>query len=204
MGSLRKELAAALIAISRDDRFEIEIRMQADRPYEHSLNTLAMQAIEGGYDWWLTFDDDQCPTQNPLDLIGLDLDVVSCPAPMWASDKSPRCPVVWNAFDDLGGSQFKIHTPMSGLQEVGVTGSGALLIGRRVFLAVESPFLIEWDNRGRKIAGPDIAFCRRARARGFKIWVHFDYPCRHYVNVDMAEVGTWIVEHMRADTCRPT
>ena len=198
MGSVRKELASAIRGMSRDERYEVDVTYQSERPYEHNLNLLALRAIDGEYDWWLTFDDDQCPTKNPLDLIGLDLDVVSCPAPIWMPDQSPRCPVVWNAFDDLGGSQFKIHTPMSGLQEVGITGSGALLIARRVFTAIKKPFLIDWDESGRKLAGPDILFCRKVWQAGFKVWVHFDYPCRHYVNVDMAEVGTWIVQNLMA------
>lgn len=195
-GSLRAELAASLICISRDPRYAIDIRFQNERPYEHSLNLLAMQADQGGYDWWFTFDDDQVPYGNPLDLVELDLDVVSCPAPIWMPDNSPKCPVVWNAFDDLGLSEFRSHHPQEGLQEVDITGSGALLIARRVFTKVEQPFLIDWDSRGRKLAGPDIAFCRRARAAGFKIWVHFDYPCRHYCVTDVTEVGNWIAKNM--------
>lgn len=196
MGSLRKELAAAIMCMARDDRYEVDVRFQAERPYEHSLNLLARQAADGDYDFWATFDDDQCPSGNPLDLVSLDLDVVSCPAPIWMPDKSPDCPVVWNGFDDLGQSNYRPHRPTSGLQEVGITGSGALLIARRVFTVLERPFLIDWDAAGRKLAGPDIAFCRRAREAGFKIWVHYDYPCHHYVIVDIAEIGTWIAKRM--------
>jgi hypothetical protein len=194
MGSIRKELAAAILVMTRDDRFEIETQFQAERPYEHNLNILARYAADHDFDYWMTFDDDQCPTANPLDIIDLDLDVVSCPAPIWMPDKSPDCPVVWNGFDDLGGSSFRVHRPTVGLQEVGITGSGALLIARRVFTVLERPFLIDWDSAGRKVAGPDIAFCRRAREAGFKIWCHYDYPCRHYVVTDIAEVGTWIAK----------
>jgi hypothetical protein len=196
MGSLRKELAAALIVMSRDARYTVDIRFQAERPYEHSLNLLARQASDEGYDYWLTLDDDQCPTRNPLDLVELDCDVVSCPAPIWMPDKSPDCPVVWNAFRDLGLSQFEVHRPMIGLQEVDIVGSGALLIAKRVFDVLERPFLIDWDAAGRKLAGPDIAFCRRARDAGFTVWCHYDYPCHHYVTTDISEVGTWIAEHI--------
>ena len=194
-GSLRKELAAAIMCMTRDPRCSVDVRFQSERPYEHSLNLLARQAADGEYDFWLTFDDDQCPITNPLDLVELNLDVVSCPAPIWMPDKSPHYPVVWNAFDDLGGENYRAHQPMSGLQEVGIVGSGALLITRRVFESLERPFLIDWDAAGRKLAGPDIAFCRRAREAGFKIWCHYDYPCRHYVVTDIAEVGDWIARH---------
>jgi hypothetical protein len=192
-GMLRRELSAALVTWSRDPRYTVEIFYQGLRPYENNLNMLAKHATAQGFDWWLQLDDDQCPTRNPLDLIEFDKDVLGCPAPIWKPEVEGKQPLVWNCFLDTPDG-FVTHSPKEGLQRVDVTGSGAILIARRVFSVIENPFGCEWSH-GLKTAGPDISFCRRARAAGFEIWVHYGYPSHHWQTIDLTELAFWMTKH---------
>jgi 2-polyprenyl-3-methyl-5-hydroxy-6-metoxy-1,4-benzoquinol methylase len=60
-----------------------------------------------------------------------------------------------------------------GVVEVDWAGSGGLLIHRDVLAKVAwPPFMDEWEpNKGFRKTGHDIAFCRRAKAEGYKIFV---------------------------------
>jgi len=60
-----------------------------------------------------------------------------------------------------------------GVVEVDWAGSGGLLIHRDVLQAISwPPFMDEWQpNKGYRKTGHDIAFCRRAKEAGFKIYV---------------------------------
>ncbi|HTG45209.1 MAG TPA: methionine biosynthesis protein MetW, partial [Verrucomicrobiae bacterium] len=60
-----------------------------------------------------------------------------------------------------------------GVVEVDWAGSGGLLIHRDVLAKVAwPPFMDEWEpHKGFRKTGHDIAFCRRAKAEGFKIYV---------------------------------
>lgn len=189
-GTVRHELAANLTVWQRESPYEVTLEFHNHRPYEHALNLIAQRATAEGYDWWLQLDDDECPTRNPLDLIEFDKDVVNCPAPAWMPDRGISSPVVWLVFDEVDGG-FRPHSPCEGLQMVDQVNSGATLIARRVFSTIENPFGCEWRH-GLKTAGPDIAFCRRARAAGFEIWAHYGYPCHHWNVIDLTELAFWM------------
>ena len=41
--------------------------------------------------------------------------------------------------------------------------------------------------------GADIAFSERAKACGFKLWTHWDYPCDQFSEISMAEMTrAWV------------
>lgn len=190
-GNVRHELAANLTVWQRGTPHDVTIEFHNHRPYEHALNLIAKRATSEGYDWWLQLDDDQCPMRNPLELIDHDKDVIGCPAPIWKPDVGVKSPLVWNVFADKPEGFKTNSVPCEGLQPVDITGSGALLIARRVFSAIENPFGCEWDH-GLKAAGPDIAFCRRVKDAGFQVWVHFGYPCNHWNVIDLTELAFWL------------
>lgn len=191
MGTVRKELAASLVLAAKDDRHTVAIEFCTNRPYEHNLNCIAASVVERGFDWWMTFDDDQSPIAcNPLDLVDLDKDVISMPAPFWTGGENGSIPYVWNVFDEVDGG-VKAHSPATGLQKVDIIGSGAMLVRRKVLEAIELPFSVD-----RRFSGPDFAFSRRVRDAGFGLFAHYSYPCHHFVTVDMSEVASWIGGHL--------
>jgi len=147
--------------------------------------------LHGGEEWWLSMDDDNPPTANPLDLIDLDLDVIGLPTPVWHSAKLGDRPFYFNALREVPGG-FKPLEPSEwqGLQEVDAIGSGCFLVSRRVIesLRDHQPFARRWNVNGTVDVGCDFAFCQRARAAGWRIWAHFDYLCEHIQTLPLLEV----------------
>jgi hypothetical protein len=166
----------------QDDRVDATVMLPTHSPYVHNLHECRRTFLAGPYDYWLSMDDD-----NPLDLVFLDLDVVGCPTPVWANMKPGDRPVYWNALDEVDDG-FKPHEPCHGLQEVDAVGSGCILVARRVMEALTAPFLREWNEEGLVETGGDFAFCKRARAAGFRVFAHFDYPCHHFNELEIGEV----------------
>lgn len=160
-------------------------------PYEHNLNRIANDVLQGGYDYWLNIDADNPPMQNPLPLVELDADVVGLPTPQW-HDAGPAGdrPIFWVAMDDAGEAGFREHQTKRGLQEVGAVGSGCWLVARRVLAALPHPiFERVWSRQtGYPEVGVDFNFCRKARGAGFRVFAHYDYPCRHFKELELTDV----------------
>ena len=137
---------------------------------------------------YLTVNQNQT---NPLDLIDLDLDIVGIPTPVWHwVGKNGERPIYFNAYKKVVGG-YTEWPDKNGLQEVDAIGSGCMLISRRVFEDPEmrkKPFLRVWNDDGTVERGCDIAFCERAKKRGFKVWAHYNYMADHIVKVSLIEV----------------
>lgn len=145
--------------------------------------------LKGGEDYWLSMDDDNPPTKNPLDLVELDLDLIGLPTPVWHSAVLGDRPYYYNALDKVGEEGYKPHEPAEDLQEVDAVGSGCFLVSRRVIerIAYTQPFMREWGKDGVVIKGGDFSFCDKVKKAGFKVWTHFDYPCLHFNEVELTE-----------------
>lgn len=192
---IHRYVTATCIALSRDKRVKLAFSFPSERPYENNMNGCAEQVLDGGYDWWLTMDDDNPPPTNVLDLVELDKDIIGCPTPVYRTGKDGQ-PWYWNVLDEAEGAQeFTPHTPCEGLQRVDIVGSGCMLVARRVLEKVSPPFARKWRN-GRVVAGPDMEFCRKARGADCEVWAHYGYPCRHFTEVDLTDV---IRRHHKAE-----
>jgi len=129
---------------------------------------------------------------HPKSLLRLwerELDIVA--ALTWTNDVPPN-PTIWDNETEIDGlcyyqaqleetlnwlleceHQFTSNDPVvlpqteTDLREVPVTGAAFLLVKRHVFEAIEPPWF-EGDEHG---FGEDFAFCRKARAAGFKVFV---------------------------------
>jgi hypothetical protein len=160
------------------------------KPYENNLHQLRKIFLNGPWDYWLSMDADNPPRgKNPLELAHLGLDIVGCPTPVYLNAKpGEQYPMYWNAVDAVGDG-WKPHTPCDGLQEVDAIGSGCFLVSRKVMEAIKAPFLRIFDEDGVVNITGDYAFCRRAKAAGFRVWAHFDYPCFHFNELEISEVA---------------
>lgn len=191
---VRIELVPVVIELLQDARYQVRVEFPHLVPFENGLHHVVADWVENSReDFWLTIDHDNPPMRNPLDLAELDLDVVGCPTPVWygAQDRPGERPIYWNAYDwkpEEGG--YKEHSPHEGLQRVDAVGTGCVLFARRVFddhpELREAPFRRETDEWGRVTRGNDLSFAHRARAEGIQFWAHYDYPCRHFREVDLA------------------
>ena len=178
-GQIRAELAAALVSMSHDGRYETEIEFSWGRPIPDNRNKIKQKALKVGADYLLMIDSDVWPLHNLLDLVEHDLDVVAFPCPIWRAGV-PEPPVVMN-ITPLNGAR---NIDLSGTEpfEIVRGGFSAVMIARRV-LEATPPFAYSFDENGRNIGDEDIMFCDIAREAGFKIWTSPQHMCDHNKNI---------------------
>lgn len=191
-GQVRAELAAALISMSQDRRYQVEIEFSWDRPIPSNRCKIAKKALAHGADYLLMIDADTWPQHNLLDLVEYDLDVVSFPCPIWRPGVQ-ESPIVMN-ITPLDGSRI---VDLRGDEpfEIKRGGFSAVMIARRVLEEMWSSFAYEFDGEGRNVKDEDIAFCDEARRRGFKIWAAPRYVIEHFKNIGLLRVNNEYAIH---------
>lgn len=191
---LRVEVAERLLLLQADRRYETRIWLPSRRPYENNQHHIVVSLLDGIYDYWLSIDADNPPCKNPLDLVELDKDLIGLPTPVWHwTGKADERPIYWNGYDwDEATGAYREHVDKDGLQEVDAIGTGCFLAARRIF---ESPlmrggcFARKCYPNGTVEYGNDLSFCQRVKRQGFTIHCHYDYPCRHFSEIDLQDVG---------------
>jgi hypothetical protein len=198
-GTLRRETAASLMVVGRDERYRTCLSLMNDRPYESALNRAAQDCMAADMDWWLHIDSDQYWKGNPLDAIDHGVDLVGFPAPIYRPGGGPNSPVMcFNAWNITDPEDYTRVIPVQAggkLQPVDVIGSGAFLI--RVAALREAcllaPFARRYDAAGVVDRGPDVEFCRKWREAGLRIHADFGNVCGHFNTVDLLDVMTDMV-----------
>ncbi len=190
-GWLHKLVMFCAIKLLKDRRFKVRLDAPTHRPLENNQAHCVRDFLKGGEDFWLSIDADNPITQNPLDDVFADKDVVGFPTPVWhyTGEKPGERPIYWNMYREVPGG-YTEFPPAKGLVEVDAIGGGAFLIARRVFedpVMQLNPFRRTTDEFGRVEFGNDIAFSRRCRERGFRLWADFDRPCQHFVELELTE-----------------
>lgn len=190
---IHKHVVHKLMLLLVDGRHKVNIIFPSHKPYENNLHHIVNEFMDGDYDFWLEINSDNPPMQNPLDLVQLDRDVIGLPTPIWhyTGEKKGERPIYWNAYDyDSESGMYREHQVREGLQKVDAVGTGCVLISRRVFEPPEmrkAPFMRRWNEDGTMEKGNDIMFCEKAKANGFEIYCHFDYPCDHFSELSLSE-----------------
>lgn len=184
-GTITNYAVECLLKLIPDSRYNTKVAVPRERPYENNLHHCVNSFMESDCTHWLSFDADNPPRANPLDLVALDRDIIGLPTPVWGYTRIPgHRPLFWNAWDYVPEKDaYREHAEKVGLQEVDAIGTGCFLISRRVFEHPgmrQAPFARKCNLDGTVDKGNDLSFCERARARGFRIWAHYDYPCDHY------------------------
>ncbi len=187
-GWVHKHVHFAVCRMLGDGRFRIRHDCPTHSPYVHNLHKCMYDFLDGGEGYWLSMDDDNPPTRNPLDLIEYDCDLIGCPTPVWHSAVEGDRPWYFNALDRKPDG-YVPHEPCEGLQEVDAIGSGCFLVARRVMMALkdQQPFMRQWGEDGLVELGGDYSFCRKVKAAGFKVWAHYDFPCQHFNEIEVGE-----------------
>lgn len=191
---IHAEVVWVLLRIIQTSSYSIKIKLPSYRPYENNQHHIVVDFLQGDCDYWLSIDADNPPLNNPLDLIQLDKDIIGLPTPVWHYLGKPNeRPIYWNAYQYNEKEQaYNEFSCKKGLQKVDAIGTGCFIVARRVF---EHPdmqkgaFTRKLLPDGRVDKGNDISFCERAREAGFKIWCHFDYPCKHYCEIDLHQTA---------------
>jgi len=149
------------------------------RPIEHNINSIQKRFLESNNDYLLLIDDDITPLKNPLDLVLLNKDIISCVVPTWKSNEIETDILFLSLIKKDDGY---IQVPVSnrnGLMEVDVVSNGCLIVSRRVLEKVNPMSIRLFDKNGLQKLGHDFNFCEKAKKKGFKVWVNWDYVCDH-------------------------
>lgn len=193
-GWIHKHVLHAAVGMLRDKRHEVTLITPTHNPYENNLHHIVNDFMASDTDYWINMDADNPPMRNPLDLIAHEMDIIGLPTPVYHfTNKVPgERPIYHNAYDYVGEEGYKEHLPKDGLQEVDAVGTGCFIVSRRVFENSEmrkAPFQRQYHEDGTVHKGNDISFCERAKAQGFRIFAHYDYPCRHFNELELNEVA---------------
>jgi hypothetical protein len=149
-------------------------------------NRIVTHFLAGEGSALLMCDDDVVPHGTVLELARRlepgEIDVLGAPV-LITSELGPiPFPAVF-AFDDEEDWYRILDRPFSqtGLVEVDGIGTGVIAIGRWVLedTDLRAPFAMEYDENGHMTATDDLAFCRRARHAGYRIFADFDQWADH-------------------------
>lgn len=188
----------------RTKKYEPTMRFSRVNGVEYNRNQIVYTFLnDTDCEYLLMIDDDNPPLKNPLELIDLDLDVISLPTFMWRADEN---------FGSIAYNQYKIHKDKNGkpdgwvtmvysgkeLEEVDRCGSGCILIHRRVLEKLDVPFESQTGKHGLRHLGEDILFSDKVRKLGFKLWTHWNYPCSHYKVVDLMSIAQSLLKEKYA------
>jgi hypothetical protein len=191
LGEIDRFVVARLFELYDDDRFDSKLAFPSTTPSEACRSHALRQFLAGEFEWWLSIDADNPPAGNPLDLIDYDCDLVGCPTPVWRHNSRDEPTLTWNAYrKHKDGYEPLPMRPGVGMEEVDAIGTGCFLAHRRIFAGdvLERPFQRLWNPDGTVELGSDLAFCERVKAAGFKVHVHWGYPCNHFSTVNLADV----------------
>ncbi len=145
-----------------------------DSSRNHCVKEFLKQATSDEDVLWF-IDDDIVPPINSFEhLVNLDKDVVTpvCLV-MKPDDNNFLVPIPMIL--DLG---FKLRYGTS-LEEIGYTGTGCLLIKKRVLKEMKNPFYFTYKN-GELDISEDFNFCNEVRKHGFSVWCDYRIVCDHF------------------------
>lgn len=196
---LHKQVVFVSWRLMGDTRYKLRMIIPTHNPFENNLHHIVNDFMDGDYDYWISIDSDNPPMKNPLDLIEMGKDVIGLPTPVihFDRDKLGERPVYYNAYKYIKSEDSYTEWPnKKGLQKVDAIGTGCFIVSRRVFMNEEmrkAPFQRQFNEDGTVYKGNDISFCERLTKNGFNIYAHYDYPCRHFNEVDAVEmIEQWV------------
>lgn len=181
-GWVRKELSLVLIQWLRKTEHEVYTDFVEEEPNEHARNSTVKRFLSTNCDFLLQIDADVVPSQNPLELVGLDKDIITCPCPIYQHK------VIWNVYrvDSKGyWKPIELENEKGKIVEIDAGGTGCILIKRKVLETIKAPFERIFNEDGTEKLGLDLSFSRKAKEKGFEIYASVDHRCSHYKNLDL-------------------
>jgi hypothetical protein len=188
------ELVKALTLIIQEDANRIVISYSAIKPITHNRNTITQKFLASDCDYLMMIDDDIIPPLNIMRLVDFDKDIMS--PLMFTRRQGELYPLYLKRKPD-GVYDVADYFNDTGLQECDATGTGCIIIKRKVLETVKHPFENRYDRDGIKTFGQDFNFCEKAKASGFKVWVHLDYVCDHLVDYNLKDLYYLTVKYER-------
>lgn len=201
-GWVHRSVVEVLMKLGRSP-VNMQLSLPQFVPLENAQHHIIAKILKSDYDFWLNLDSDTAPMNDPLELLDLDLDMIGLPYPLLLAGKPGERPISWAAWDYVEEEDgYAEHLEKQGLQKVDAVGGGCFLIKCDVFRKhpelQSGAFARTLNSNGTVQRGNDISFCERLRSVGIQIHAHYDYPCKHFKEVDLARVNSGFRELMDA------
>lgn len=186
-GELRTDLVQVLNMLTQQEGYKLHLSYPTGKPISNNRNTIVSKFFATDCDFLMMIDSDIIPPMNILQLTDFDKDIIT--PLMFVHQKGKLLPLFLKRNKD-GIYDVDDYLNKTGLQQVDATGTGCIIIKRKVLENPELkyPFRNEYDADGIKTRGLDINFCQRAGKVGFKSWVHLDYVADHHTTYSLREL----------------
>jgi len=186
-GEIHTELSKTIAIMTQQEGFRIGLNFPNGKPITNNRNTIVQKFLaQKEYEYLMMIDSDIVPPPNILKLVDFHKDIIT--PLMFCLQKGEVRPLTLKMAKDGIYDIPKEYLDKSGLIEVDATGTGCIIISRKVLETIKHPFENIYDKDGIKRWGNDLYFCRRAKEAGFKVWVHMDYEASHYTIMDLKEL----------------
>jgi GT2 family glycosyltransferase len=179
------------IVIRNSDKYDINVWISTMKDIGAHRNVLARDFLKTDCDFLIMVDTDNPPPENMLELVELDKEVIGLPTPICMEWIQGILDFRWNIFahkEHMPEGLYAVKDKGEGLQEVEAVGSGAMIIRRDVLEKIKHPFTTLRDEEDLRKVGTDIAFCKRCKEAGVKVWTHWDYTCSHFKTIDISKL----------------
>lgn len=187
MGEIETELSIRWLQWTSNRNYRLSIWAPGFiRPIPVARNSIVKEFLKTNSTWLLMVDSDVVPSKNILDLTGFGKDVIS--PLIFTMKDSDFIPLALKETEDGYEPLRKIE--MNSLIEVDAIGCGCMLIHRRVFSHIKSPyFKYVMTPDGFLLDGEDFDFCKRVKGKKLKIYLHSGYTAKHFRKVDLTGIA---------------
>lgn len=149
-------------------------------PIDMARNEIVRSALDAKVDWIFFLDVDVTPPPDIITrLMGHNLPIVSG---LYFTRAPPIEPTVWREVPPSGKAPIQFNP--GEMVKADFIGMGCCLVHTSVFKNISKPYF-EWTlsfenpedmTKGRS---EDFEFCRKAREKGYTIWVDTSLQCKH-------------------------
>jgi hypothetical protein len=198
-GEIRTDLAKVISMIQLQDGYRINITYPIKKPISYNRNHIVQKFLaQKEYDYLMMIDSDIIPPPNIMKLLDFGKDII-VPL-MFVMQEGKVLPLYLKQAKDGQLDFDRDYLEKQGLVSVDATGTGCIILSRKVLEAVKYPFRNEYDSDGIKKLGLDFNFCLRAKKLGFQSYVHLDYVADHHSTCSLREIYYLILQKERVES----
>ena len=186
-GTLRTELVKVLTLMIQQEGYRINITYPHKKPIANNRNHIVQKFLaRKEFDYLMMIDSDIIPPPNIMKLVDFDKDII-VPL-MFVMQEGKVLPLYLKQAKDGQLEYDREYLDKQGLIPVDATGTGCIVLSRKILETIKHPFRNEYDSDGIKKLGLDLNFCLRAKKLGFQPYVHLDYVADHHAVSSLREL----------------
>lgn len=169
--------------------------------HDFARNAMVDDFMESDCDAMWFLDSDITPPVHILDLVTLHWDkwsLAGAPYPVFMEPAGQSMQKIVFAvyMDNPKGGMVPINIPDDGTDFVDGIATGCIFIKRGVIEKLKKPYFeFLFDPESRTLTGgEDIGFCKKVNALGYRFFIDYSMPCKHYKSVCLLDVNNYAME----------